>query len=47
MQTGDEGAGGRSLRVDQELSIGQMVRANRPYRLVRDLSKSWCSTPLS
>ena len=44
MQGGDEGAGGRSLRADQELSIGQMVRANRPYRLVRDLSKVLVAT---
>jgi hypothetical protein len=44
MRAGDEGAGGRSLRADQELSIGQMVRANRPYRLVRDLSKVLVAT---
>src|SRR5215210_8047204 len=44
MRPGDEGAGGRLLRTNQELSIGQMVRANRPYRLVRDLSKVLVAT---
>src|SRR5215204_5674288 len=44
MRAGDEGAGGRLLRANQELSIGQMVRANRPYRLVRDLSKVLVAT---
>jgi hypothetical protein len=44
MQAGDEEAGGRSLRANQELSIMQMVRANRPYRLVRDLSKVLVAT---
>lgn len=44
MQAGDERTGGRSLRAHQDLSIGQMVRANRPYRLVRDLSKVLVAT---
>jgi hypothetical protein len=44
MQAGDERAGGRSLTAHHELSIGQMVRANRPYRLVRDLSKVLVAT---
>ena len=44
MRAGDEGAGGRPLTADEDLSIGQMVRANRPYRLVRDLSKVLVAT---
>src|SRR4051795_8964966 len=39
MQGGDECAGGHLPTADEELSVGQMVRANRPWRLVRDLSK--------
>src|SRR5215210_343531 len=44
MRAGEERASGRSLSANQELSIGQMVRANRPYRLVRDLSKVLVAT---
>jgi hypothetical protein len=44
MQTRDEGIATRSLSAHEELSIGQMVRANRPYRLVRDLSKVLVAT---
>src|SRR5215212_5144287 len=44
MQAGDERAGGRSRGAHQELSVGQMVRANRPWRLVRDLSKVLVAT---
>ena len=44
MRAGDEGAGGRPLTADEDLSIGQMVRANRPHRLVRDLSKLLVAT---
>ena len=39
MQAADERVGGRSPTADEELSVGQMVLANRPWRLVRDLSK--------
>src|ERR687894_1357599 len=44
MQVGDERVGGRSPIADEELSVGQMVRANRPWRLVRDLSKVLVAT---
>src|SRR3954452_23380506 len=44
MQAGDERAGGHSPTADEELSVGQMVRANRPWRLVRDLSKVLVAT---
>jgi hypothetical protein len=44
MQARDEGTATRSLSAHEELSIGQMVRANRPYRLVRDLSKVLVAT---
>src|SRR5215216_6078100 len=44
MQAGDERAGGRSHGAHRELSVGQMVRANRPWRLVRDLSKVLVAT---
>jgi len=36
--------GGFPPRAHEELSIGQMVLANRPYRLVRDLSKVLVAT---
>lgn len=36
--------GGRSPAADEELSVGQMVLANRPWRLVRDLSKVLVAT---
>jgi hypothetical protein len=44
MQARAERADGPSPRADEELSIGQMVLANRPYRLVRDLSKVLVAT---
>jgi hypothetical protein len=44
MRAGDERSGGRSPGAREELSIGQMVLANRPYRLVRDLSKVLVAT---
>src|SRR3954468_4500564 len=44
MQAGDERASGHSPTADEELSVGQMVRANRPWRLVRDLSKVLVAT---
>jgi hypothetical protein len=44
MQAGHERAGGRSLSAHEELSIGQMVLTNRPWRLVRDLSKVLVAT---
>jgi hypothetical protein len=44
MEAGDERAGGHSPRAHEEMSIGQMVLANRPYRLVRDLSKVLVAT---
>src|SRR3954449_4230009 len=44
MQAGDERAGGHLPTADEELSLGAMVRANRPWRLVRDLSKVLVAT---
>ena len=44
MQAGDERASGHQPKAHEELSIGQMVLANRPYRLVRDLSKVLVAT---
>src|SRR5918998_5576049 len=44
MQAGDERAGRRSPTADEDLSVGQMVLANRPWRLVRDLSKVLVAT---
>src|SRR4051794_10760847 len=44
MEAGDGPADARSPRADEELSIAQMVLANRPYRLVRDLSKVLVAT---
>src|SRR5215212_10319479 len=44
MQAGDERAGGHLPTADEELSVGQMVLANRPWRLVRDLSKVLVAT---
>src|SRR5215212_11484487 len=44
MQARAERAGGHPPTVDEELSVGQMVRANRPWRLVRDLSKVLVAT---
>jgi lysylphosphatidylglycerol synthetase-like protein (DUF2156 family) len=39
-----ERASGQSHRSHHELSVGQMVLANRPWRLVRDLSKVLVAT---
>jgi hypothetical protein len=44
MQARDERAGGPPPSAHEELSIGQMGLANRPYRLVRDLSKVLVAT---
>ena len=44
MHAGHERAGGDSPRAHEQLSIAQMVLANRPYRLVRDLSKVLVAT---
>ena len=44
MPEGDERAGGHTPNAHNDLSIGQMVLANRPYRLVRDLSKVLVAT---
>jgi hypothetical protein len=44
MQARYERADGSPPRAHEELSIGQMVLANRPYRLVRDLSKVLVAT---
>src|SRR5215212_9223663 len=45
MQAGDERAGGDSPPIArEELRVGQMVFANRPWRLVRDLSKVLVAT---
>src|SRR4051794_39823004 len=44
MQASGQRTGGRSPRSQEELSIGQMVLTNRPWRLVRDLSKVLVAT---
>ena len=44
MQAGDERAGERPHTAHEGLSIRQMVLANRPHRLVRDLSKVLVAT---
>ncbi|MDA0180579.1 hypothetical protein OJ997_09770 [Solirubrobacter phytolaccae] len=44
MQARADRADGAPPRADEELSIGQMVLANRPHRLVRDLSKVLVTT---
>src|SRR3954452_4259058 len=44
MQASDQPADGRSASAHRELSVGQMVLANRPWRLVRDLSKVLVAT---
>src|SRR5215212_11796137 len=44
MQASDQPVDGRSASAHQELSVGQMVLANRPWRLVRDLSKVLVAT---
>lgn len=44
MKPTDDRTAIRSPNAHEELSIGQMVRANRPHRLVRDLSKVLVAT---
>src|SRR4051794_11099084 len=44
MQAGGEREAGHFPTADEEHSLGAMVRANRPYRLVRDLSKVLVAT---
>src|ERR687896_249545 len=44
MRAGEERMSGPSPTADEELSVGQMVLANRPWRLVRDLSKVLVAT---
>jgi len=44
MEATDDRTATRSPSAHEELSIGQMVRANRPHRLVRDLSKVLVAT---
>jgi hypothetical protein len=44
MQASTEPADGPSPRAHEELSVGQMVLANRPWRMVRDLSKVLVAT---
>src|SRR5919112_1595513 len=44
MEARDEQVGGRPPTEEEESSVGQMVLANRPWRLVRDLSKVLVAT---
>src|SRR5688500_4400327 len=44
MQAGDERPAARSRSAHEAMSVGQMVRENRPHRLVRDLSKVLVAT---
>src|SRR3954469_1173747 len=44
MQASGQRVGGRSPMAHEELSVGQMVLANLPWRLVRDLSKVLVAT---
>src|SRR3954464_662494 len=44
MQASDQPADGRSPSAHKQLSVGQMVLANRPWRLVRDLAKVLVAT---
>ena len=44
MQAAEGRPAARSHRAHEEMSVGQMVRENRPHRLVRDLSKVLVAT---
>jgi hypothetical protein len=44
MKASVERPSGPSPRAHEEFSVGQMVLANRPWRMVRDLSKVLVAT---